>query len=208
MLSGLRRRPWLAVLALLPVLVGLYLLRPDGDRGRSPSGGSGAYRYPIGSPGVGEEAPPLRLPSTIGIYDRQAFEGKEAVLLLFQEGVGCAVCWRQLRALAGHSGFGRLPIGSVVSVTTDPLPALRRASREERISFPVLSDTALRASRAYGTLPYSRRPGRRNGNTLILVGRDGGILWCADYGGAPRHNLAVPAEVITSEIGEAVARGG
>lgn len=208
MLSGLRRRPWLVVLALLPVLAGLYLLRPDGDRGRPPSGGSGAYPYEVGSPGVGEEAPPLRLPSTIGSYDREAFEGKETVLLLFQEGVGCPVCWRQLRALAHDPGFGGLPIGSVVSVTTDPLLALERASRQERISFPVLSDRALRASRAYGTLRYSKRPGRRNGNTLILIGKDGRILWRADYGGAPRHNLAVPAKIITSEISEALVRGG
>lgn len=169
-------------------------------RDKVASDGSGAGVYSGRSPGPGELAPPLNLPSaTGGSYDLAAFRGKERVLLFFQHGHACGPCWAQLRAMARDPGFRALPLGSVVSVTTDPLDVLKREVSAERISYPVLADGTRAVSHAYNTL-VSAVGGGHDEQTFILVGRDGRILWRADYGPAASFRKPVPIAVLVREL--------
>lgn len=171
--------------AVAAALVGVFVyVLGDGEGSREPPAPAVLGGAAVRSPGPGEQAPPLNLPSaTGGSYDLAGFRGKEPVLLLFQDGVRCKACWAELRAMARNAGFDALPIGSVASVATAQPGVLRSKARSERISFPVLADSSGSVSRAYNVLPRATRraPSR---HTFVLVGRDGRILWRADGTGA------------------------
>ena len=99
--SRFRRGVWM-LLALPLVVGGLYALTAlgKGGGGGSASHGGGSYPYAIGSPGPGDAAPPLTLPSTSGgTFDLASYRGKQQVLLFFQEGLTCEPCWTQLQAI-------------------------------------------------------------------------------------------------------------
>lgn len=40
----------------------------------------------------------------------------------------------------------------------------------------------------------------RNGHSFVLVGPDGKIQWRADYGGAPKYTMYVPADTILADL--------
>lgn len=195
-----------AVTALASVAV-IVLVGSGDSREGTGSGGSGVYRYAVRPPGPGEPAPPLDLPATGGRYDLAGFSGKEPVLLFFQAGPTCEPCWAQLRAMARHAGFGALPLGSVASIATAPLKLLEEKVSAERISYPVLADSRRAFSRAYNTLGPRARRGGRDGQTFILVGRDGRILWRADYGPAASTGTVVPVAVLVRELRKALEGG-
>lgn len=181
---------------------GLVYVLGDGDGSRKPDSSADMGGLAVRSPGPGEPAPPLSLPSTVGeAYDLAGFRDKEPVLLLFQPGVRCERCWAELRAMARDVGFDALPIGSVASVATAPLGVVRRKARSERISFPVLADSSGSVSRAYNALPRATRSVRSR-HTFVLVGRDGRILWRADSAGAPP-----PLDVLVRELDKALEDG-
>ena len=137
--SRFRRGVW--VLLAIPLVVGgLYALSAlgKGGGGGSASHGGGDYPYAIGSPGPGEPAPPLTLPSTSGgSFDLASYRGKQQVLLYFQEGLTCQPCWDQLQALQKDlPKFRALGIGPIVSITTDPIDQIRQKVKDEGITIP------------------------------------------------------------------------
>lgn len=204
-----RRRVGLAVSGVvvftLVAVVADVLVASSGRREEAASGGSGAHVYSVRSPRPGWPAPPLELPSaTGGSYDLASFRGKERVLLFFQAGLRCEPCWAELRAMARDSAFAGLPLGSVVSITTEPLRILERNISAERISYPVLADSTRAVSHAYNTLVPGPVGGGRDGQTFILVGRDGRIVWRADYGPASSVRLIVPVAVLVRELRKAI----
>lgn len=149
--SRLKLAVW--VLLALPVVVGglyaLTALGKGGGGGSSAFRGSGAYPYAVGSPGPGEPAPQLTLPSTSGgTFDLASYRGKQQVLLFFQEGLTCEPCWTQLKAIQKElPKFRALGIGPIVSVTTDPLGDIEQKVKDEGITIPV-SQMRARRSRA------------------------------------------------------------
>ena len=42
--------------------------------------------------------------------------------------------------------------------------------------------------------------GDRDGHSFILVGKNGRILWRADYGGAPKYTMYVPDDVLLTQL--------
>lgn len=183
----------LAVVALGAIFL---LNRPGG--GPSPSG---EYAFQVGSPGPGEQAPPIRLPSTAGgSFDLASLRGK-TVLLYFQEGLTCQPCWDQLKDIEAElSTFRAQGIDEIVTITTDPLGALTQVAVDMGLATPVLSDPDLAVSRAYDANSYGMMGGTRNGHTFIVVGPDGRILWRADYGGPPDFNMYVPVPSLVADI--------
>ncbi|MGH2658314.1 MAG: peroxiredoxin family protein [Actinomycetota bacterium] len=174
----------------------LYLAnRPGG------SSGGGEYAYAVGSPGPGEQAPPFELPSTDGgTFDLASMQG-ETVMLYFQEGLMCQPCWDQLLDIETQMDRTRaLGIDRIVTVTTDPLDALRQKVADEGITTPVLSDPNLTVSQAYDTNSYGMMGNSRNGHSFIVVGPDGKILWRADYGGAPDYTMYVPVDSLIADL--------
>lgn len=69
------------------------------------------------------------------------------MLLFFQEGLTCQPCFDQLKDVERQAGrFRQLGIDQIVSVTTDPLDALRQKVADEGISSPVLSGSEVKVS--------------------------------------------------------------
>lgn len=186
----------LAVLA----LGGIYYATSVAPSSSGSRGGS-QYPYTVGSPGPGAKAAPIMLSATDGAaFDLGALQG-QTVLLYFQEGVTCQPCWDQLKDIqARRAELQALGIDRVVSITTDPLDALKQKVADERLTLPVLSDPSLEVSRAYRANQYGMMGTSRDGHSFVLVGKDGAIAWRADYGGAPKYTMYVPMPVLLDDL--------
>ena len=189
------------MLTLVGAVIALAVVYLLSNASRFSLGGASQVNYAVGSPGVGAVAPNFTLPSTTGgNVSLSGLRGK-TVLLYFQEGSGCEGCWTQLKDIqSSMSQFRGLNIDAVVTVTTNPLEALRQKVGEEGISLPVLSDTSQSVSRAYGAMAYGMMAGAADGHTFILVGLDGRIRWRADYGGPPNYTMYVPLAQLIADL--------
>jgi len=172
---------------------------------RDPS--AGKYAFQVGKPGPGAQAPSIRLPSTRGgTFELASLRGQR-VLLYFQEGIMCQPCWDQLKDIESNiERFRALGIDAVVSVTTDPIDALKQKAANERLSTPVLSDPDLSVSRTYDANSYGMMGRSRNGHTFVLLDKDGAILWRADYGGAPDYTMYLPVTNLVADLREGLRK--
>lgn len=204
----LRNRVSGGVLAAIVVLAAVFVLANKGG-GMGAGGGAGRYPFQVGSPSVGQAAPAIDLPSTAGGTFSLASQRGKNVLLYFQEGLTCQPCWDQLKDLQGQTGALRaLGIGELVSVTSDPLGALRQKASDEGLSTPVLSDGNLAVSQSYNTNQYGMMGTSRDGHSFVLVGPDGRIRWRADYGGAPNYTMFVPVSNLLADLRKGAAAHG
>jgi len=185
-------------------VVGLYFLSSfhHSSAGTSGAAGSGAYPYAVGSPGLGRQAPNVNLPATTGgSFDLASYRGHKPVLLYFQEGLTCQPCWDQISVIQkDEAKFRALGIGPIVSITTDPLGEITQKARDQGLTIPVLSDEGGRVSDSYSARDFGMMGHDRDGHTFVLVGRDGKILWRADYGGAPKYTMFVPIDVLLAQL--------
>ena len=204
------RRAGVTLAAAVAVVVGLYFLSSFRHSNAASSGkaAASAYPYSVGLPGPGQRAPNVVLPaSTGGNFNLAGYRGRKPVLLYFQEGLTCQPCWDQISAIQKEMpAFRALGIGPIVSITTDPLAEITQKARDEGLSIPVLSDTGGRVSDSYSARNFGMMGHDRDGHTFVLVGKDGTILWRADYGGAPKYTMYVPVEVLLAQL-KAGSRG-
>ena len=165
------------------------------------SGQAGQYPFQVGNPGPGVQAPAITLPATDGsTFDLASQRGK-TVLLYFQEGVGCEPCWNQLKDIQSQRGdFQALKIDTIVSITSDPMSALKQKVADEGITIPVLSDPDLAVSQSYTANGYGMMGASKDGHTFIVVGPDGLIKWRADYGGAHKYTMYVPISNLVADM--------
>lgn len=193
-----------AMVAVAVGVVGLYAVSQFGGSGAS---GSSDYPYAVGSPGPGDEALPLVLPSTTGKeFDLAAYRGKDQVLLFFQEGLVCQPCWDQMKVIEQNlPKFRALGIGSIVAVTTDPIDLTEQKLRDEGLRMPVLADLGGEYSTTWETNRYQMMGmGEANGHSFVLVGKDGKIVWRADYGGAPKYTMFLPVDVLLADLKQGI----
>jgi peroxiredoxin Q/BCP len=169
--------------------------------GGSSTAGAGKYPYQVGSPGAGQAAPGFTLAaSTGGQISLSRFRGK-TVLLFFQEGLSCQPCWDQITDLQKHAAQLRAAgIGTVVSITSDPVGAITTKARDMGLTIPVLSDPDLAISQQYHANSYGMMGASRDGHTFIVVGPDGTIRWRADYGGAPKYTMFLPTTSVLADL--------
>lgn len=174
----------------------------------SDAGLADRYAFQVGKPGPGEKAPPIKLPSTDGgTFDLSSLRG-QTVLLYFQEGIICQPCWDQLKDIeAKRDEFKALGIDKVVSITGDPLPALKQKVGYEGLSAPVLSDPGLVASKTYEADQYGMMGGGANGHSFVLINEDGVIEWRADYGGDPDYTMYVPVPNLLADMRKGIQAG-
>jgi peroxiredoxin len=179
------------------VLLAIFLVANRGGGQRE----GGRYAYQVGDPGPGSKAPPIRLAATDGAaFDLGAPAG-QTTLLYFQEGLGCQPCWDQLTDIqANLASYKALGITRVLSITTDPLDAVRQKVADMGITVPVASDPDLAVSRAYQANQYGMMGQSRDGHSFIVVGPDGLIRWRADYGGAPYYTMYVPSPSLLADL--------
>ena len=185
------------------VLLGVIYFLNAGSGSPSSANSPGTYPFAVGSPGPGEQAPLIRLQSTDGsTFDLAAQRGR-TVLLFFQEGLSCQPCWDQIKDMESNTGqFRALGIDTMVSITTDPLDALKQKVADEGISTPILSDPTFAVSQAYHATQYGMMNGSSDGHTFIIVGPDGRIDFRADYGGAPDYTMYVPVPTLIADMKE------
>ena len=194
-------------------VVALSLIWFSNENSRSQTAGgaptmsaSGQFKFVVGSPGPGQEAPAIRLAaSTGGELDLATLRGK-TVLLYFQEGLMCQPCWDQIAEIEKHvSEFRALGVDTVVSITTDPVDLIVRKIKDMRLTTAVLSDPDLSVSKAYHANDFGMMGRSRDGHSFILVDPDGKIRWRADYGGAPDYTMFVPAANLVARIRDGLA---
>ena len=106
-----------------------------------------------------------------------------------------------------RDAFTALGVDAVVSLTHDPIEAVRQKVELEGITSPLLSDRDLSVSKTYGTTKYGMMGGSTNGHSFILVGPDGEIEWRADYGGEPKYTMYVPTDVLLADMEAGLDRG-
>ena len=187
-------------------LSGLYFAFASNLKSGDPHGGSGPT-YVVASPGPGEPAPPVNLPTTSGSkFNLAAYRGQR-VLLYFQEGVTCQPCWTQLQAIDTDLGaFHALGITQIASIAIDPTSALREMAVSDTITTPVLADSTGVVSNAYHANSYGMMGTSEDGHSFVLVGRTGRILWRGDFGGAPNYTMYVPVKNLLSDLQAGLAQ--
>lgn len=157
-----RRRAWVALFA---VLVAAAVLAIAANR--DPSAGT-----------VTGAAPPFTLPSTDGrVVSLDDFAGRD-VLLYFNEGVGCDICFDQLAQIERAGVFdGDL---TILPIVVNDLEATRGQLERFRISMPFLVDPSKEISAAYDTLGRGHHADLP-GHSFVLVDGGGEIAWRGDY---------------------------
>lgn len=182
-------------------LLGIIFVANHDTASSAQPGRAGQYRFDVANPATGALAPDFTLPSTTGgTVHLSDFRGK-TVLLYFQEGIGCEGCWTQMKDIqAQMKDFQGLGVTTMLTVTTNPLDALKQKVADEGLTLPVLSDESFAVSRAYNATMYGMMAGSADGHTFILVGPDGRIRWRADYGGPPSYTMYVPVSNLIADI--------
>jgi peroxiredoxin len=147
---------------------------------------------------AGERLPDFLLPSTDGrLVALQELLARGPLVVSFFRGAWCAYCTEELQALeAAWPEIARLG-ASLVAVTPDTGGAIAAAKRDNRLSFPVLSDAdngfALACGLVYRVPDALRRPFEQLGVDLaVRHGNDAWLLpipatYVVDRGGVIRH---------------------
>ena len=162
---------------------------------------AGRFRFAVGDPGPGMEAPPIVLPSTSGeTFELAAHRGK-GVLLYFQEGIGCQPCWDQMRDYATAAGmFKAVGVDEFVTITSNPVSLLARKMRQDGVGGIVLADTDLAVSKTYHANDYGMMGTSTDGHSFVFVDAKGLIRWRADYGGSPEFTMYVPPANLLADL--------
>lgn len=162
---AISRRRWRAWVALLAVVVAAAVLAIAANRDPSAGTATGA-------------APPFTLPSTDGrIVSLDDFAGRD-VLLYFNEGVGCDICFDQLAQIERAKVFdGDL---TIVPIVVNDVDATRGQLERFRISTPYLADPTKEIAAAYDTLGRGHHADLP-GHSFVLVDSGGQIAWRGDY---------------------------
>ena len=124
-------------------------------------------------------APAFTLPSTDGrIVSLADYRGRD-VLLYFNEGVGCDICFGQLVEIE-RSGVFRDADLTVLPVVVNDLESTQQQLDRFGITTPFLVDPAKDVSRAYDTLGRGHHADLP-GHSFVLIDGDGAIAWRGDY---------------------------
>jgi len=95
--------------------------------------------------------------------------------------------------------FSQLDV-EVVTIAVDSPLDLASVIAEYGLTLPVLSDSDRSVSRLYDMLGFGMHPGFRPAHSFALVGKDGTILWRADYGAPPREAMYAPEAEIRGAV--------
>lgn len=143
--------------------------------------------------GTAGAAPPFTLPSTDGRTVSLAdYRGRE-VLLYFNEGVGCDICFGQLVEIE-RSGVFRDADLTVLPVVVNDLESTQQQLDRFGITTPFLVDPAKDVSRAYDTLGRGHHADLP-GHSFVLIDGDGAIAWRGDYPTMWVEPVALAAQV-------------
>ncbi len=125
-------------------------------------------------PEVGEQAPDLALPSTLGDLRLSDMTGEKKVVLAFYAEDNTPLCSNEVAMLRDDYEMVRELGAEVVAVSADGLDSHRDfAERLGGVPFALASDERLAAARAYGVVDDA---GKRSGRAVFVIDRGGVIL--------------------------------
>ncbi len=187
----------LAVVASLALAIGVIawlVVRGGGD--------SGPKQYLV------EPAPPFTLPTVAGEeFSLTDHLGQHAMLLFFNEGIGCSPCLDQIVDLEEDwERFEALDV-ELVSIMVDPMDQLTAEAERLGITSVVASDEDKSVSNAYNALEFSMHPGIKPGHTFALVDKSGQIIWRWDWIGHGQP-MYVDVDEIYDDISKWLERVG
>jgi thioredoxin-dependent peroxiredoxin len=124
---------------------------------------------------TGQKAPDFRLPTTDGEVTLSSLLEKGRVVLAFYSEDGTPSCETEVAMLRdSHEMLAEFG-AAVVAVSADSLDSHRAfAERLGGVPFPLASDTALEAARAYGVVADDDP--RRSRRAAFVIDRDGTVL--------------------------------
>lgn len=126
-------------------------------------------------------APSFQLASTDGTTVSLAdFRGGN-VLLYFNEGVGCDICFSQTAKLETDTAFESLDV-TLVPIVMNPAAQVKTELDRFGLRTPYLVDPDGSVSRSYDTLGRGHHA-ELPGHSFVLVGPDGEMRWRGDYPG-------------------------
>lgn len=128
---------------------------------------------------VSGAAPTFRLDSTAGKKVSLAEYRGRNVLLYFNEGVGCDICFYQMAKLEADGGLAKTGV-AVLPVVMNSTSEVGGELRRFGVKTPYLSDPTGEVSSAYDTLGTGHHA-NLPGHTFILVGPNGQVRWRANY---------------------------
>lgn len=127
----------------------------------------------MAAPEVGERAPDFALDSTQGKISLSERLARGRVLLVFYPGDDTPVCTKQLCDYRDHLGaFAELDV-DVIAVNGQSLASHERFAERHGLGFPLCSDPDRSVCKTYGASGLFGMTKR----ALVLVGRDGRVLW-------------------------------
>ncbi len=127
----------------------------------------------MATPDVGARAPDFNLDSTQGKITLSERLAKGRVLLVFYPGDGTPVCTKQLCDYRDHlAAFADLGV-DVIALNAQSLSSHEKFAAKHDLPFPICTDPDRSICKAYGAsglLGMTKR-------ALVLIGRDGRVLW-------------------------------
>ena len=124
-------------------------------------------------PQVGDPAPDFTLPSTEGETTLSQRLSGGPVLLVFYPGDDTTVCTRQLCDYRDNLAvFAELGV-QVLGINPQSLESHEAFAKKHNLPFPLVSDDGGSVCRQYAALNFLGMAKR----ALVLVGRDGRVLW-------------------------------
>lgn len=123
----------------------------------------------------GDLAPDFTLESTLGHVVRlQDYRGKGSVVVYFYPKAGTSVCTAEACSFRDHlSEFTGKGV-TVLGISTDDLPSLKKFQADNHLNFPLLSDHEGKVAEAYG-VRASMKGQTVAQRVTFLVGSDGRI---------------------------------
>ena len=160
-----------------------------------------AYRASSAKPGASPDmlskpAPDFTLPAAADGREVKLADllGKKNVLLFFNEGYGCDPCWQQTAALQEDLDVFAAMDTDVYAVMVDSPSLINKEAPRWRLkSLPILVDESRRVSKSYDALGgmHPDKPAHK----FVLIGKNGLILWAADY-----PSMWVDKEVVVGQV--------
>ena len=130
-------------------------------------------------PQPGDEAPDFTLNSTQGAVQLRELAAQTKVLLAFYVEDDTPLCANEVSVLKEDYDIVRQLGAQVIAVSADSLESHRRfAERLGGLPFPLASDEALEAARAYDVLDDSQKRSRR---AVFVIERGGKIAHVASW---------------------------
>jgi len=126
-------------------------------------------------------APDFTLPSVNGEpMTLSSYKGQRNVLLYFNEGYGCAPCWKQAQDIETRSAELQAANTEFVNIMVDPPDLIKGEVTRWNLTMPVLSDTDRTVSEQYNMLGFGMHADKPN-HTFVFVDEAGDIRWWQDY---------------------------